>query len=194
MKWAICTKDLTCWCRFNHHYSSTAERDSGSAEEWLWQGWHFGSGGRTGYLRILSGSSDDLKCQFEPEQFKEELKKRPRLLICSPEFLGSSEVQQFTKYLQFANTGWNDQSDLPQIRDILLECKLAPAGLRPIVCIDECQVTYGTAAARHFLMKNPNIAQKSTQSCWNRTEIKLEPITVLHHACLFPRFALFSGR
>ena len=28
-----------------------------------------------------------------------------------------------------------------QVRDTLLECRLAPVGTRPIVCIDECQVT-----------------------------------------------------
>lgn len=65
----------------------------------------------------------------------EELKKGPRLLICSPEFLGNSEVCDINMNLLKTST------DLPQIRDILLECRLTPVGTRPIVCIDECQVT-----------------------------------------------------
>ena len=52
-----------------------------------------------GLLRILYCLTDAFNRQFDPKQFKEEMKKQPRLLICSPEFLGSSEVHKFTEYL-----------------------------------------------------------------------------------------------
>jgi len=55
--------------------------------------------------------------QLPPAELETELLKRPTVLLVSAEFLASTEV-----------------------RDVLLNCGLAPAGKQPVVAIDECQV------------------------------------------------------
>jgi len=56
--------------------------------------------------------------QLSPTEFEEAMTEdRPQVLICSVEFLSSRKV-----------------------KDVIYSCRLAPAGLRPLICIDEAQV------------------------------------------------------
>ena len=71
--------------------------------------------------------------QLQPEDFEGELLKRPSVLIVAPEFLASTEVLIEVPPRSF-------QKPTSKVRDVLLNCGLAPSGKRPLVVIDECQV------------------------------------------------------
>ena len=59
--------------------------------------------------------------------------RRPKLLVCSVEFLADSQVGGVDDPIcQLFN--------FSQVRNVILKNRLSPAGTRPIVCIDEAQV------------------------------------------------------
>ena len=88
-----------------------------------------------------------LVSQLQPDVFERELLKRPSVLIVSPEFLASTQV--LLKCLQSSN---KIQNPISKVRDILLNCGLAPNGKRPVVAIDECQVHVNVSVAAKLLI------------------------------------------
>ena len=70
--------------------------------------------------------------------------RRPKLLVCSVEFLADSQVGGVDDPIcQLFN--------FSQVRNVILKNRLAPAGTRPIVCIDEAQVHYILTSLRSWL-------------------------------------------
>ena len=61
--------------------------------------------------------------------------QRPQLLVCSVEFLQNTDVCLFS-FDQIGIQGY-----YVQVRDAIASSRLAPRGRRPVVCIDEAQVT-----------------------------------------------------
>ena len=98
--------------------------------------------GRIIYIAFCTScqKTDDINFQFEPEQFKLEMFKLPRILICSPEFLASNEVDNFSSHITTLFSAKTTILVLPQVRKVMHDCQLAPAGGRPVLFIDECQV------------------------------------------------------
>lgn len=60
---------------------------------------------------------------------------RPKVLICSVEFLSSRKVTKSYYILERLSN-----STISQVKDVIYSCRLAPDGLRPLICIDEAQV------------------------------------------------------
>ena len=73
--------------------------------------------------------------QVPREEFDDVLAQRPQLLVCSVEFLQNTDVGLFP----FNPIG--TQGFFLQVRDAIASSRLAPRGRRPVVCIDEAQVT-----------------------------------------------------
>ena len=72
--------------------------------------------------------------QLSPGEFKEVMKTRePRLLICRGAIL--------FEYSCLSNT--RNPNIVLQVRNVLLDNRLAPLGTRPVVAIDEAQVCNG---------------------------------------------------
>ena len=68
--------------------------------------------------------------QIVPKEFDAAMASRPRLLVCSVEFLADPEVIPICQFFKFS-----------QMRNVILKVRLSPAGTRPIVCVDEAQVS-----------------------------------------------------
>ena len=89
--------------------------------------------------------------QFEPGEFMAELQKQPQLVICSVEFLASREVHWKVlrscgtwialKHSKIVPISITSEDTWLQVKDILLDCNLSSPETRPIICIDECQVS-----------------------------------------------------
>ena len=69
--------------------------------------------------------------------------RRPRLMICSVEFVASEEVRLLTSLTakwSYFSYSYSISILWHQVRSVLLDNPLAPPGRRPIVAIDEAQV------------------------------------------------------
>ena len=77
--------------------------------------------------------------QLSAGEFKEAMETRaPRLMICSVEFVANEEVQSFSS--KIVEHSSSKKCDI-QVRSVLLDNRLAPLERRPVVAIDEAQVT-----------------------------------------------------
>jgi len=92
--------------------------------------------------------------QVAPSDLARELSNRPTVLLASAEFLASTEV-----------------------RDVILKCGLSPTGVRPAVCIDECQVLDGVFGWTGF---RPSYAN----STWQWLTAAFDPKLLLSSASL----------
>ena len=88
----------------------------------------------------------NLCLQYQTEEFKEEMKKKPQIVVCSAEFLALKEVRHplifrcLGQVMMIKISAGTFRAKCFQVKDTLLDCPLAPHGTRPIICVDECQV------------------------------------------------------
>ena len=71
--------------------------------------------------------------QISPTDFNAAMAGRPKLLVCSVEFLADPEVDRDDPNLSVCQ--------ISQVRNVILKVRLSPAGTRPIVCVGEAQVS-----------------------------------------------------
>ena len=84
--------------------------------------------------------------QIVPKEFDAAMSSRPKLLVCSVEFLADSQVGGVHDPIcQLFNSF--------QVRKVIMKNRLSPAGTRPIVCIDEAQVLLSFSAGMWAMTK-----------------------------------------
>ena len=84
--------------------------------------------------------------QIMPKDFDAAMSSRPKLLVCSVEFLADLQVggvhDPICQLFNFS-----------MVRKVILKNRLSPAGTCPIVCIDEAQVLLLLQCWHVFLTK-----------------------------------------
>ena len=113
----------------------------------MWAPRHPCQGWKSGECEIFQlGNYIAKLLQIIPKDFDAAMSSRPKLLVCSVEFLADSQVggvhDPICQLFNFS-----------QVRKVIMKNRLSPAGTRPIVCIDEAQVLLSFSAGMWAMTK-----------------------------------------
>ena len=131
------TSVMTCFAshyRLHSHHCGAPSHHRSSVGSRMWAAWHPCHGWKSGKLEILQLKKVTANLpQISPKHFEASMASRPKLLVCSVEYLADPKVDVDHPICQFLN--------FSQVRNVILNTRFSPAGTRPIVCVDEAQVS-----------------------------------------------------
>ena len=121
--------------RLHSHYCGAPPHNWSSVGVGMWASRHICHGWKSGKIFQWNGQNIVPQLpQIAPKDLEAAMARRPKLLVCSVEYLADSQVG-------VDDPIWYQLFNFTKVRNAILKTRLAPAGTHPIVCIDEAQVS-----------------------------------------------------